>query len=125
MDDVVTRLIASDEPSIRLRTHVDILGDSLGSRETTELQEKVRHSERVRQLLSERKNGKIPHHPYSKWYGAHWVLAALADLRYPPHDKTLIPLREQVYEWLFSERHLEYTKRHETYAGPVMRRRKF
>lgn len=87
------------------------------------LQEKVRSSKRVRQLLSERRNGKIPYHPYSKWYGAHWVLAALADLHYPPEDKTLVPLRDQVYEWLFSKQHLEYTKHQETYAGPVMMKR--
>jgi len=47
------------------------------------------------------------------------VLAALADLRYPEGDKSLIPLREQVYSWLFSEQHLGYTKKHEIYGGPV------
>jgi hypothetical protein len=27
------------------------------------------------------------HHPYTaKWYGAHWVLVALAELRYPAGD---------------------------------------
>lgn len=123
MDGLIQRLLTSDEPSIRLRTHVSILGDHLGHGEITGLQEKVRSSKRVRQLLSERVNGKIPYHPYKKWYGAHWVLAALADLHYPPEDKTLTPLREQVYEWLFSKEHLEYAKHHETYAGPVMMKR--
>jgi hypothetical protein len=123
MDDVVQKLLASDEPSIRLRTRVSILGDPPDHWEVAGLQEKVRSSKRVRQLLSERRNGKIPYHPYSKWYGAHWVLAALADLHYPPEDETLAPLREQVYEWLFSEQHLEYAKHHETYAGPVMTKR--
>lgn len=57
-------------------------------------------------LLSERnKKGEIPYHPYQKWYGAHWVLAQLADLDYPPGDDSLIPLQEQIYEWLFSDRH--------------------
>jgi hypothetical protein len=37
--------------------------------------------------------------------GAHWVLAALADIGYPPGDASLVPLREQVYGWLFSEEH--------------------
>jgi hypothetical protein len=123
MDDVIQRLLASDEPSIRLRTRVSILGNPLDHGETAALQEEVKSSKRVRQLLSERKNGKIPYHPYSKWYGAHWVLAALADLHYPPEDKTLLPLREQVYEWLFSKQHLEYVEHHETYAGPVMMKR--
>jgi hypothetical protein len=123
MDGVIQKLLASDEPSIHLKTHVYILGSPLGSGEITRLQEKVRSSKRVRQLLSERRDGKIPYHPYSKWYGAHWVLAALADLHYPPEDKKLVPLREQVYEWLFSKQHLEYIRNHEPYAGPVMMKR--
>ena len=47
----------------------------------------------------------IPHGPYAKWYGAHWVLATLADIGYPPGDASLIPLREQEYAWLLSEKH--------------------
>jgi hypothetical protein len=123
MEGVIQMLLASDEPSIRLRTHVDILGESPSSKEVARLQKEVGRSKRVRLLLSERKNGKIPYHPYAKWYGAHWVLSALADLRYPPEDKTLVPLREQVYEWLFSRQHLEYTRHHETYAGPIIKTR--
>jgi len=61
----------------------------------------------AQRLLSERGlDGTIPHHPYSKWRGAHWVLAALADLGYPPGDPSLIPLRDQVYDWLFDEKRL-------------------
>ena len=58
-------------------------------------------------LLCERdESGKIPgRDPYQKWCGAHWVLSQLADIGYPEGDLGLIPLREQVYEWLFSERH--------------------
>ena len=57
-------------------------------------------------LLSERDHkGQIPFHPYQKWYGAHWVLSQLADIGYTPGDKSLIPLREQIYDWLFSEHH--------------------
>lgn len=57
-------------------------------------------------LLSERgSNGKIPYHPYKKWYGCHWVLSLLADIGHPKGDKDLVPLKEQVYEWLFSDLH--------------------
>ena len=42
-------------------------------------------------------------------------------LRYPPGDKSLIPLREQVYDWLLSKQHLEYVRGHEAYAGPVFK----
>jgi hypothetical protein len=42
---------------------------------------------------------------YSKYTGAHWVLADLADIGYPPGDASLIALRDQVYElWLDPER---------------------
>jgi len=46
------------------------------------------------------------------------VLAALADLGYPPGDQSLLPLREQVMEWLFSEEHTQYFKKR-TVAGKV------
>ena len=68
--------------------------------------------DRVRQLLSERRpDGTIPHHPYGKWDGAHWVLVALADLDYPPGDADLVPLREQVLAWLFSDDHAQKLRR--------------
>ena len=121
MENVVKKLLESNEPSIRLRTRTKLLGESIGSRTAREIQLEVKHSERVRSLLSERKNGILPWHPYAKWYGAHWVLSALADLGYPSGDKSLIPLREQVYAWLFSKGHLGYVRRHETFAGPVIK----
>jgi hypothetical protein len=62
-------------------------------------------------LLSERNPaGKIPGQTYSKWVGVHWVLAALADLGYPPADSGLIPLREQVLDWLLCAQHLRGIK---------------
>ncbi len=96
------------------------MGEPTGSAVSRRLQAQVKGSERVKLLLSERRNGMIPYHPYSKWFGAHWVLSTLADLRYPSGDRSLVPLREQVYEWLFSKAHMEYTKRHEVYAGPYI-----
>jgi hypothetical protein len=90
---------------------VNVLGRKLESAEIKKIQEEIRKSTRVKLLLSERrKDGKIPFHPYRKWYGAHWVLATLADIGYPPSDKSLIPLREQVLAWLFSEEHKKHIK---------------
>ena len=120
MEAVVQRLLESADPSIRFRAHVEILHEPEDSSENERLREKVRGSERAKLLLSERRNGLIPNHPYSKWFGAHWVLSALADLRYPKGDQSLVPLREQVYEWLFSKAHMEYSKRHDVYAGPYV-----
>jgi hypothetical protein len=60
-----------------------------------------RGQEAARALLSERDaEGRIAGHPYDKWRGAHWVLSMLADIGYPAGDEGLIPLRDQVLEWL-------------------------
>jgi hypothetical protein len=103
---LVDRLLASEEPSIRLQVRRGL--EEAGKAEVTELQEQVRRSPLVGTLLSERKaDGTISAHPYrAKWYGAHWVLVTLAELGYPAEDETLIPLREQMLDWLFSDDYL-------------------
>ncbi|MFQ5979629.1 MAG: hypothetical protein ACE5OZ_15990 [Candidatus Heimdallarchaeota archaeon] len=111
MDDIIRKLLRSESASIRFRTRVEILGEDPASESIQELQKEIKSSPRVKRLLSEQaKDGKIPYHPYAKWYGAHWVLASLADLRYPPGDETLVPLRDQVYDWLFSLKHEDKIK---------------
>ena len=78
----------------------------LGEEPSPAAREAVRRSKLVRTLLSEREpDGTIPRHPYAKWDGAFWVLATLADLGYPAGDESLVPLREQVYDWLLSPYH--------------------
>jgi hypothetical protein len=105
-DHVISKLLKSDEPSVRFKILVNVLDKKLESPEIRELQKEIKSSPRVKLLLLERgKDGKIPFNPYRKWYGAHWVLASLADIGYPSGDESLIPLREQVYGWLFSKEH--------------------
>jgi hypothetical protein len=113
MSDIIDTLLASSEPTIRYKTRVHLLGEAPTSPDLVELREEIRRSERVRQLLSERDaGGTIPHHPYArKWYGAHWVLVALAELDYPPGDPGLVPLREQLLEWFFGEERVRNIKR--------------
>jgi hypothetical protein len=108
--EVVERLLASPEPSVRLKTLLGIVGVAEGCGDARRIRREVRGSQRVQALLSERgPDGAIPFHPYrTKWYGAHWVLVALADLGYPAGDRALVPLREQVLGWLLSA---EYTTR--------------
>jgi len=119
MHDIMDKLLNSDEPSVRFKVLVNVLGKASESVEIVKLQERITSSPRVRLLLSERgEDGKIPFGPYSKWYGAHWVLASLADIAYPSGDESLLPLREQVYEWLFSSRH---EKRIKSIEGRVRR----
>lgn len=68
--------------------------------------EAARQSELAQGLLAGRQSdGTLPYQPYSKWRGAHWVLACLADMCYPPGDASLQPLLDQVYAWLFSKGH--------------------
>src|SRR3954447_4498436 len=101
---VLGRLLASDEPSIRWQARTAVLSEQVG----TDLPEEIRSSARVAALLSDREDdGSIPFHPYAKWRGAHWVLVVLAELGYPPGDQSLVPLREQVLAWLFSDAYVK------------------
>lgn len=116
---MIERLLGSSEPSIRYKTRVELLGTTPDPAQLQEMQAAIRDSARVRALLAERDGqGEIPRHPYSKWRGAHWVLCSLADLCYPPGDRALMPLLEQVYSWLMSPHHLHGVK---TIAGRARR----
>ena len=96
----------SHDPCVRYKMRVGVLGEDVQSAAVRRLQEEIRTSPRVQAMLSECDGrGQIPGHPYTKWDGAHWVLAALADIGYPPTDEDLIPLREQVLEWLLEDEH--------------------
>jgi hypothetical protein len=102
-ESIVEDLLASAEPAIRWKVRAHVLCEPAGSPAMTALREEVRGSAVVRRLLAPfdaRARGRAPRRPrpavYAKWQGAHWVLAALADLGYPPGDEALHPLREQV-----------------------------
>ncbi|UCE75450.1 MAG: hypothetical protein JSV56_07050 [Methanomassiliicoccales archaeon] len=117
--EVIHRLLGSKEPSVKFKVLTGVLGKNLESSEIKALQDQIKSSPRAKLLLSQRdKAGKIPYNPYAKWYGAHWVLTDLADIGYPPGDETLIPLREQVYDWLFSKKH---EKKIKSVSGRVRR----
>jgi hypothetical protein len=101
---IIEELLGSGEPSVQWRTRVGVLGEDPDARAIRRLRQQIRDSPRVRAILSGRgPDGRIadPAHPYTKWVGAHWVLAALADLGYPPGDRALAPLVDQVLDtWL-------------------------
>src|SRR5438128_45047 len=46
---------------------------------------------------------RLPLHHYSKWDDAHCALTMIAELDYPPGDTALLPLLDQVYDWLLSD----------------------
>ena len=106
MDGTVEKLLVSDEPAVRFKVLVHVLGKDLACEEVGRVQDAVKASPRVQTLLAEREaDGRIPRGPYGKWRGAHWVLATLADIGYPAGDESLIPLHRQVSDWLLSKRH--------------------
>jgi hypothetical protein len=118
-DTVVSVLLQSNEPLVQFKALTLVLGKRLDSDAVKQARQKIEKSRRVRLLLSERQaDGRVPYHPYAKWYGAHWVLATLADIGYPPGDDSLIPLREQVYDWLLGASHQKSIR---TIAGRVRR----
>jgi hypothetical protein len=101
---VLSRLLASSDPCVRAGAQLRLCDPDSAAAKA--LREKIRGSPRVRTLLSARDaEGRIAGHPYAKWWGAHWVLAALAELGYPSGDAELVPLREQVLGWLLSKSH--------------------
>ena len=103
---VLKNLQSSDDPCVRYRALVDVCGVSRVSPQAQREQAAIRSSNRVKALLSYRdQNGRIRGHVYAKYTGAHWTLADLADMGYPPGDQTLAPIRDQVYDfWLSPSR---------------------
>ena len=104
---IVDRLLESEEPSVQWKVRVRVLGESETSRPIRALQKRIRESPRVATLLSGRgTDGRLLHgrNIYDKWRGAHWVLASLADIGYPPGDKALLPAREQLMSYWLDKR---------------------
>jgi hypothetical protein len=126
---VIQTLLDNDEPAIRWKTRVHVLGEDPASRRIRELQSEIRKSPRVRAMLARfDARGNLPgaSGPYAKWQGAHWVFAALADLGYPPDDAKLQPMRDRVCDaWLaeFFYQEFEATRKAEAYQRdgvPIM-----
>jgi len=128
----VDTLLASPEPSVRYKVRVGVLGESESSRTIRSLRRDIRASPRVAALLAGRAgDGRLLRGSgvYQKWQGAHWVMAALADLGYPPGDRDLVPMRDQLLDaWLAPEFYDEFdcpskAKAYSRRGVPVMRGR--
>jgi len=108
----VDGLLASSEPSVRYKVRVGVLGESESSRSIRALRREIRTSPRVGALLAGRAaDGRLLRGlgVYRKWQGAHWVMAALADLGYPPGDRDLVAMRDQLLDaWLAPEWYDEF-----------------
>ncbi len=92
VEPITQRLLGSDEPSVRYKVRVGVVGEKSTAPSIVALRRAVKTSPRVQQLLANRRpDGRLEPigHVYQKWMGAHWVLATLADIGYPPGDRTL------------------------------------
>jgi len=126
---VVDQLLESDEPSIRWKVRVAVLGEDPDSKPIRALRKEIRASPRVQTLLGHRDSrGRMTRgrSVYDKWQGAHWILASLADLGYPVGDADLHPARDQILDmWLAPDFYEEFeaTRKEEAYKRsgvPVM-----
>ena len=101
---IIDGLLNSDEPSIRWKMLINVLGETPASPACRKLQGEIKRSPRVRALLLrlDRKGHIVSRRSvYDKWQGAHWVLSTLADIGYPPGDKSLEPAAKDVLDcWL-------------------------
>jgi hypothetical protein len=104
MVSIVDKLLASEEPSIRYKVRVNVLSESEDSRDILDLREEIKRSARVQALIADKdETGRLRpvQNAYSKWKGAHWVVASLADIGYPKGDAKLAPAVGQVLDfWL-------------------------
>ncbi len=99
---LVEQLLKSDEPSVRWKTRVQVLGEKRDSAGIRKLEAEVKNSPRVRALLQKLdKTGRINLNVYAKWQGAQWVFMTLADIGYPAGDKALQATADElVATWL-------------------------
>ncbi len=108
---IVNELLDSPNPVIVFKTRRDVLGESIDSPEIHCLQEKIKSSDFVKNMLVHRQqDGTIATNPYAKWQGPHWTLACLAEIGYPSGDKSLLPMRNQFIKYLFEVNHFKFPR---------------
>ena len=102
MDQIITKLLNLHNPAIQYKVRLLVLEDDPFSDEMRRLQQEVRGSELVRQLLSQRdEKGLIPLDPYKKWNGAHWVINTLSDFSIRLGMKILQPSLNRIMNGFF------------------------
>lgn len=100
----IDSLLRSEEPSIRWKMLTGVLGEDPDSPKIKDLREQIRTSARVAALLAGRNHQFTSEaNVYAKYRGAHWTLAALAELGYPPGDESLLPMSRRVLDHWLSE----------------------
>ena len=130
---LIDRLLQAEEPSIRWKIRVNVLGEGRETAEIQALEGLIRNSPRVQALLQKvDASGSLQneHNVYDKWQGTHWVLLTLADLGYPRGDALIFPLVDEVLKTWLGRRyfnHFHAEKKSQAYkrrdAIPVMQGR--
>src|SRR3989442_10501904 len=119
-EQVCQTLLRSKEPSVRWKLRVHVFEEDPRSTRIRDLEQEIRRSPRVKTLLAHRDSrGRLRPvgNPYSKWQGAHWVLATLADIGYPRADRSLLAMGDQVLDrWLADVYYREFDAKTEADA---------
>lgn len=103
-NQIAEKLLKSENPSIRWKIRINYFDEDPESKELKRISNEIKTSNTVKSLLQNlQKNGEIvsKNNIYDKWQGAHWILASLADIGYPPGDSSLDTIKDKILEtWL-------------------------
>ena len=102
MSTPTDRLCAHTDPAVAYRARLLLAGEDPASASMRRLRDAIGESERARRLL--RVLDQPAAGPYRKWQGPHWSLYSLAEIWYPPRSDALVPLRDDVLDWLLEPR---------------------
>jgi hypothetical protein len=80
MQAVIDRLLASEEPSIRLKVRAGVLGEDAASPELHRLRSEIRRSPRARALLASRDDGPLS--PGEAERAAEWARSLALEARH-------------------------------------------
>lgn len=123
--DLIERLLQSEEPSIRWKIKVNVLGEDRESAEIQALEAEIKDSPRVKALLQKVDKAGVMHPDvavYQKWHGPQWLLMTLADIGYPRGDEFLRPMADSVLkEWLAPRFFEEFVAEQKTDAYKQLR----
>jgi hypothetical protein len=102
---LINLLLQSPNPSIRWKIKANVLGEDINSAPMLALQNEIRNSEAAKKLLHVLNNPLCNQGRgiYAKWQGAHWIMASLADIGYPPGDEQLIPIKNALLDFWLDE----------------------
>ena len=103
-DPAVQWLLASEDPSVRYFTLVDLLGCREDSADVRAARSEVGSGPRVRALMAGLEpDGGLGVHPYQKWGGAHWRLVSLVEMGVRGDQPLAGAAAGHVLEWLTGE----------------------